>query len=239
MDFSTQDIKFLPGVGPRKAELFNKELSIFTVEDLLRHYPYRYVDRSRFYKIADIRDETQYIQIKGQFLRFEKLGTGKSPRLSAVFTDGERTIELVWFKGIRFVTDKYRVGVNYVIFGKPTLFNGIFNFVHPDIETPAELPPAHELGFQPFYNTSEKMKSHFLNSKAIQKIIYPVVKKLESGIPETLPSYVLQKYKLMNLTESLINIHFPKNEQQLSLAKQRLKFEELFYIQLDILRQQQ
>ena len=237
MDFSTQDIKFLPGVGPKKAELFNKELSIFTVEDLLRHYPYKYVDRSRFYKIRELKADMAFVQIRGQFLRFEKIGEGKKQRLSAMFSDGENTIELVWFRGVRFVIDKYKPGIDYVAFGKPALFNGKFNLLHPDIETVSQLPPPEEMGFQPYYNTSEKMKSHFLNSKAIQKIIYPLIKKLEAGIPETLPSYVLQKFKLMNLTESLINIHFPKDEAVLSRARQRLKFEELFYIQLDILRQ--
>ena len=237
MDFSTQDIKFLPGVGPKKAELFNKELSIFTVEDLLRHYPYKYVDRSRFYKIRELKANMAFVQIRGQFLRFEKIGEGKKQRLSAMFSDGENTIELVWFRGVRFVIDKYKPGIDYVAFGKPALFNGKFNLLHPDIETVSQLPPPEEMGFQPYYNTSEKMKNHFLNSKAIQKIIYPLIKKLEAGIPETLPSYVLQKFKLMNLTESLINIHFPKDEAVLSRARQRLKFEELFYIQLDILRQ--
>ena len=237
MDFSTQDIKFLPGVGPKKAELFNKELSIFTVEDLLRHYPYKYVDRSRFYKIRELKADMAFVQIRGQFLRFEKIGEGKKQRLSAMFSDGENTIELVWFRGVRFVIDKYKPGIDYVAFGKPALFNGKFNLLHPDIETVSQLPPPEEMGFQPYYNTSEKMKTHFLNSKAIQKIIYPLIKKLEAGIPETLPSYVLQKFKLMNLTESLINIHFPKDEAVLSRARQRLKFEELFYIQLDILRQ--
>ena len=237
MDFSTQDIKFLPGVGPRKAELFNKELSIFTVEDLLRHYPYRYVDRSRFYKIRELREDMPFVQIKGKFVRFEKVGEGKKMRLSAMFSDGENILELVWFRGVRFVTDKYKTGVEYVAFGKPTLFNGKFNLVHPDIEDASKLPPPEKMGFQPYYNTTEKMKNHFLNSKAIQKIIYPLIGKLEAGIPETLPAYVLQQFKLMNLTESLINIHFPKNDSNLTQARQRLKFEELFYIQLDILRQ--
>ena len=237
MEFSTQDIKFLPGVGPGKAELFNKELSIFTVEDLLRHYPYRYVDRSRFYKIRELREDMPFVQIKGKFVRFEKVGEGKKMRLSAMFSDGENILELVWFRGVRFVTDKYKTGVEYVAFGKPTLFNGKFNLVHPDIEDASKLPPPEKMGFQPYYNTTEKMKNHFLNSKAIQKIIYPLIGKLEAGIPETLPAYVLQQFKLMNLTESLINIHFPKNDSNLTKARQRLKFEELFYIQLDILRQ--
>ncbi|HRG03518.1 MAG TPA: ATP-dependent DNA helicase RecG, partial [Paludibacteraceae bacterium] len=201
------------------------------------HYPYRYVDRSRFYKIRELREDMPFVQIKGKFVRFEKVGEGKKMRLSAMFSDGENILELVWFRGVRFVTDKYKTGVEYVAFGKPTLFNGKFNLVHPDIEDASKLPPPEKMGFQPYYNTTEKMKNHFLNSKAIQKIIYPLIGKLEAGIPETLPAYVLQQFKLMNLTESLINIHFPKNDSNLTKARQRLKFEELFYIQLDILRQ--
>lgn len=237
MDFSTQDIKFLPGVGPRKAALFNKELSIFSVDDLLRHYPFRYVDRSRFYKLSEISEDMPFIQVKGRIMQFEKIGGQKKQRLSAIFSDGENVIELVWFQGIRFIEDKYKTGVEYVIFGKPSLFNGRFNILHPEIETPDQLPPPEQMGLQPVYNTSEKMKSSFLNSKAIQKIIFPIVKKLEAGVPETLPAYVLKRFGLMSLTESLISIHFPKSNESLSRARQRLKFEELFYIQLNILFQ--
>ena len=237
MDFLTQDIQFLQGVGPQRADLLRKELSIHTVEDLLRHYPYKYVDRSRFYRISELREDIPFVQIKGKFLRFEKIGEGKKQRLSAIFTDGEKTIELVWFKGIRFVVDRYKLGIEYVVFGKPSIFNGKLNIVHPEVEVSSQLPPPEEMGLQPYYNTTEKMKSHFLNSKAIQKIIYPLLKKIESGVPETLPAALLQRYKLMNLTDSLINIHFPKNNELLKRASERLKFEELFYIQLEILYQ--
>ena len=237
MDLSTQDIKFLPGVGPRRADLFNKELSIYTVEDLLGHYPYRYVDRSRFYKLSEISEDMPFIQVKGKIMQFEKIGTGHKQRLTAIFSDGENVIELIWFKGVRFILDRYKIGVEYVIFGKPTLFNRKYNIVHPEIETVEQLPPPDQMGFQPFYNTTEKMKNNFLNSKAIQKILYPVIKKIESGIPETIPTSIIQRFRLMNLTESLVNIHFPKNSEALSRARQRLKFEELFYIQLNILRQ--
>ena len=237
MDFSTQDIKYLVGVGPKRAEILNKELSIFTVEDLLRHYPYKYVDRSRFYSLNEITEEMPFIQVKGQILRFEKIGEGKKQRLSAIFSDGENTIELVWFRGIRFAIEKYKIGVDYVIFGKPTVFNGKYNIVHPEMETPAQLPPPAQMGLQPYYNTTEKMKNHFLNSKSIQKIIYPLIKTVQCGVPETLTSSILKQFGLMNLTESLVNIHFPKNSDLLNQARQRFKFEELFYIQLNILHQ--
>lgn len=237
MDFFTQDIQFFPGVGPKRAELLKKELNIRTAEDLLRHYPYKYVDRSRFYMISEISENMPFIQLKGKILRFEKVGEGRSQRLIAIFTDGRQNIELVWFKGLKFVTERYKTNIEYVVFGKPTLFNGKYNIVHPDIEILSQLPPVEQMGLQPFYNTSEKMKTHFLNSKAIQKIIYSLLPELQKGIPETLPAYVLNRYGLLHLTDALINIHFPKNSHLLNRARQRLKFEELFYIQLDIVKQ--
>jgi len=190
MDFSMQDIKYLPGVGPRKAELFAKELGIRSVEDLLRHYPYKYVDRSRFYYLHEITDNMPFVQVKGQILKFEKIGEGRNQRLSAIFTDGKGTIELVWFKGVKFVLEKYKTGIEYVIFGKPTAFNGRYNIVHPEIDLVSQLPPSEIMGWQPFYNTTDKMKSGFLNSKTIQKIIFPLLQNLKNGVPESLPAYI-------------------------------------------------
>ncbi len=237
MDFSMQDIKFLPGVGPKKAALLAAELGIRSVEELLRHYPYKYVDRSRFYYLHELTVNMPFIQVKGRILNFEKIGEGRNQRLSAVFTDGKDTIDLVWFKGIKFIHEKYKTGIEYVVFGKPSTFNGRYNIVHPEIDLQSQLPPAEMMGLQPFYNTTEKMKSGYLNSKSIQKIIFPLVKQLKSGIPESLPAAILKRFALMNLTDSLINIHFPSNANALNKARQRLKFEELFYIQLHILRQ--
>ena len=237
MELSYQDIKFLPGVGPKKADLLAKELDIHSAEDLLRHYPYKYIDRSRYYYLHEISEEMPFIQVKGQIIRFEKVGEGPKQRLVAIFTDGRDTIELVWFKGISFILDKYKTGVDYVVFGKPGFFNGKFNLQHPELDIPSQLPPPEQMGLQPFYNTSEKMKSSFLNSKTIQKILFPLVQSIKSGIPDTLPAYLLKKFALLNLTESLVNIHFPKNADLLKKARQRLKFEELFYIQLNILQQ--
>ncbi len=237
MDLSMQDIKYLPGVGPKKATLLASELGIRSVEDLLRHYPYKYVDRSRFYYLHELTEDMPFIQVKGQILKFEKIGEGRSQRLSAMFTDGKGIIELVWFKGIKFILEKYKTGLDYVVFGKPTLFNGRYNLVHPEIDLVSQLPPTEMMGLQPFYNTTEKMKSGFLNSKAIQKIIFPLLKNLQNGIPDSLPAYVLKRFALMNLTDSLMNVHFPKNAHALNKARQRLKFEELFFIQLSILRQ--
>jgi ATP-dependent DNA helicase RecG len=145
-------------------------------------------------------------------------------RLTALFTDGKGTLELVWFKGIKFILDKYSTGKEYVVFGKPTAFNGRYSLVHPEIDLVSQLPPAETMGLQPFYNTTEKMKSGFLNSKTIQKIIFPLINGLKSGIPDSLPASVLKQFALMNLTDSLINVHFPKNANALNKARQRLKF---------------
>ena len=237
IDFSMQDIKFLPGVGPKRADLLAKELGIRSVEDLLRHYPYKYVDRSRFYYLHELTVNMPFIQVKGQILKFEKIGTGRNERLIAVFSDGKDTIELVWFKGLKFILEKYKTAVDYVVFGKPSHFNGKFNILHPEIDLVSQLPPAEQMGLQPFYHTSEKMKSSFLNSKTLQKIIHNQINSLRSGVPETLPAYILKTFALMNLTDSLINIHFPKDSLALNKARQRLKFEELFYIQLSIIQQ--
>ena len=237
MELSMQKIIYLPGVGPKKAELLDKELGIRTAEDLLRHYPYKYVDRSRFYYLHEISHDMPFIQVKGQILRFEKSGEGRNERLTAIFTDGQRTIELLWFKGVKYITENIHTKMDYVIFGKPTAFNGKYNIVHPEIELASKLPPPDQMGLQPFYNTSERMKSSFLNSKVLQKIIYPIVQSIKSGVQETLPAFLLQRFALINLTESLVNVHFPKNADLLNKARQRLKFEELFYIQLSILRQ--
>ena len=237
MSLAAIDIKFVPGVGPKRAEMLAKELNIHTAEDMLLHYPYKYVDRSRFYYLHEISQDMPHIQVKGQIIAFNKIGEGRQQRLSAIFTDGKSNIELVWFQGIRFILDKYKTGINYIVFGKPSFFNGKYNIVHPEIDLPSQLPPPEQMGLQPFYNTSERMKTGYLNSKAIQKIIQGLMPKVKELVTETLPAYILQEFKLMNLSDSLMNIHFPKNTQALNKARQRLKFEELFYIQLNILQQ--
>lgn len=234
---ATVDIKFLPGVGPKKAELFARELNIHSAEELVRHYPYKYIDRSRFYYIHEISENMPFIQLKGEILRFEKVGEGRNQRLTAIFSDGKRTLELVWFQGIKFIIEKYKTGITYVVFGRPSFFNGKFNLLHPEVDLPSQLPPPETMGMQPYYNTTEKMKAGFLNSKAVQKIMQSVLPHLQAGVPETLPAWVLKKFSLMILTESLINIHFPTNAHALNKARQRLKFEELLYVQLNILQQ--
>lgn len=234
-ELSTRDIKFLPGVGPKKAELFNKELKIFSYEDLLYYFPYKYIDRSRTYKIREIDGNMPYIQLRGKIIDFETQGEGKGRRLIARFTDETGIIELIWFKGIKFITEKYKTGTEYTVFGKPTRFGSKFNIAHPEID-PIDDIIDKAPGLQAYYNTTEKMKSHFLNSKAIQKIMYNLWKSINSPLPETLPAQVIARAQVIYLTEAIQNIHFPQSPDLLRRAQFRLKFEELFYLQLNILR---
>ena len=234
MDITKADIKYLPGMGPKKAELLNKELGIHTLYDLINHFPYKYIDRSRFYKISEIDNVNTHIQICGQIVGYSVKGDGKAKRLIALFSDGERTIELIFFKGLNYITDAYKIRTEYIVFGKPNCFNGVYSFVHPDIELPTE---DRIKGFMPLYHTTEKMKTHAMHSKALQKFIYLALKQLPEKLPETLPQNIRKKHGFMGLYQALWEVHFPHNSNLLDLAKSRLKYEELFYIQLAILRQ--
>lgn len=236
MDLTT-DIQFLPGVGPKRAELLKTELDIRSVEDLLSYYPYKYIDRSRFYFAHEIDADLPYIQLKGKLRNIQKTGVGKGQRLTATFFDESGKIELIWFKGIRYIEDKLNTNATYIVFGKPSLFNGSFNIAHPEIEYATTENQKQILGWQAHYNTTEKMKKHFLNSAALRKIFYVALKNLPAKLPESLPEYIVKQYNLMGLHDAIINIHFPQQAELLKRAQHRLKFEELFYIQLDILRQ--
>ncbi|TFD93166.1 ATP-dependent DNA helicase RecG [Dysgonomonas capnocytophagoides] len=234
-DISNTDIKYLPGVGPKKAEILNKELEIFTLDDLLHYYPYKYIDKSRIFYVHEIDGNMPYIQLKGRITAFETFGEGRHKRLVGHFTDGTGFVDLVWFQGQKFVTDKYRTNSPYIVFGKPTVFGSKFNIAHPDIDPYIE-EKTEIGGLFGYYNTTEKMKKHFLNSKAIQKIISSALSSAIENLPETLPPYILQEAKLMSIKEAMWNVHIPSNPQILRDAQYRLKFEELFYIQLNILR---
>lgn len=235
-ELATLNIMYLPGVGPKKAEVLKQELRIVSYEDLLYHFPYRYVDRSRIYSISEVRADMQHIQLKGQVLSLRTVGEGRSKRMTAVFTDGTGHIELVWFKGLKFVKGSLAAGVTYLVFGKPSVFNGAINIVHPELERFEENKARLQAGLQPQYNTTEKMKSSFLSSKALQKLVFNLFQTYKGKIPETLPAYLLEQHRLMYLNEALRTIHFPASTQDLEKARFRLKLEELFYIQLNILR---
>ena len=234
-DLVTRDIKYLPGVGPQRAAVLNKELGIYSLHDLLYYFPYKYVDRSRIYSIREIDGAMPYIQLKGEILSFETVGEGRQRRLIAHFSDDTGVVDLVWFQGIKYLIGKYKVHQEYIVFGKPTLFNGRINIAHPDIDPASDLKLS-SMGLQPYYNTTEKMKRSFLNSHAIEKMMNAVVQQLQDPLPETLSPSILARHHLMPLTEALINIHFPSNPELLRKAQYRLKFEELFYVQLNILR---
>ncbi|MDY5353069.1 MAG: ATP-dependent DNA helicase RecG [Bacteroides pyogenes] len=234
-DLSTRDIKFISGVGPQKAAVLSKELGIYSLRDLIYYFPYKYVDRSRIYYIHEIDGNMPYIQLKGKIVGFETFGEGRRRRLVAHFSDGTGVVELVWFQGVKYVLNKYKLHEEYIVFGKPTLFNGRINVAHPDVDKPDD-GQLFSSGLQPYYSTTEKMKRSFLNSHAIEKMMRTVVQQMQEPLPETLPLQILTKNHLMSLTEALKNIHFPGNPDLLRRAQYRLKFEELFYVQLNILR---
>ena len=234
-DLASRDIKYLSGVGPQRASVLNKELNIYSLHDLLYYFPYKYVDRSRIYYIHEIDGTMPYIQLKGEILGFETIGEGRQRRLIAHFSDGTGIVDLVWFQGIKFLVGKYKVHQEYIVFGKPGVFNGRINIAHPDIDNASELKLS-TMGLQPYYNTTEKMKRSSLNSHAIEKMMSAVVQQLREPLPETLSPAILTEHHLMPLTEALMNIHFPANPELLRKAQYRLKFEELFYVQLNILR---
>lgn len=232
-----QDIKFLPGVGPKRAELFNKELNIYTVEDLLYFFPYKYIDRTRFYTIKEIDPSLPNIQVRGKITRYTKEGKKPKERLIAKFTDGTGMIDLVFFQGLKFVLENYEPGKEYIILGKPNVYNGSLNIIHPDIEAVDKMEGQINASLQPFYNTTEKLKSNFITSRTIQKFQNNLWKDLKQRIDEKLPDYLLKRHNLPGLHESLFNIHFPQSPEALRRAQFRLKFEELFLIQLDLLKQ--
>ena len=213
----------------------NKELEIYSLHDLLYYFPYKYVDRSRIYYIHEIDGNMPYIQLKGKILGFETFGEGRQRRLLAHFSDGTGVVDLVWFQGIKYVTNKYKLHEEYIVFGKPTVFNGRINVAHPDIDSPADLKLS-SMGLQPYYNTTEKMKRSFLNSHAIEKMMATVIGQIQEPLSETLSPKLIADHHLMSLTDALRNIHFPSNPELLRKAQYRLKFEELFYVQLNILR---
>ena len=236
MDLSIQNIEFCKGVGAKRADILRKELGVKSALDMLYQFPYKYIDRSRFYFIHEIDDEDTYVQIIGHITEWHTIGTGATARLSATFTDGRHTIELVWFKGIKYL--KLERNVQYLLFGKPSRFNHQYNFVHPELTPMAKVKPEMTQGLEPYYNTSEGMKRAGLNSKAIRNITAELMPLLrQNGVRETLGIDLIEQQHLMPLNEALANIHFPKDYIAMQKARERLKFEELFYIQLQILRQ--
>ncbi|HYG00856.1 MAG TPA: ATP-dependent DNA helicase RecG [Chryseosolibacter sp.] len=235
MGFFDTSVEFLKGVGPQKSALLNKELKIFTYGDLIQHYPFRYEDRSKFYSIKELHDEMPYVQIKGKIASKELLGTGFKKRLVAAFTDGNGEIELVWFQGINWINDKVKPGLDYIVFGKPTRFNQRFNIAHPELE-PLNEKNISGKGLTPVYPLTEKLKAKFIDSKMMSKLIQDVLVLGKDRIRETLANEQISANDLLGKQSAVVNIHFPQNQELLSRATYRLKFEELFYVQLRLLK---
>ena len=235
LDTTTRNIKYLPGVGEQRAALLAGELNIRSLYDLLYYFPYKYIDRSRVFKVNELGGHLQHVQLVGEIRSFEEIGEGAGRRLVAHFTDGTAFVDLVWFKGIKYVKSRLKVMTRYVVFGKPSMFNGRVNIAHPDVDD-ASLLQLSNMGLQPYYNTTEKMKRHGLNSNAMAKLVQNLFQLLKDEIPETLCDSIVHKHGLMSLDDALRIIHFPKNTKELQLAQYRLKFEELFFIQLNILQ---
>lgn len=231
-----QDIKYLKGVGPARAKTLAEELEIRTPGDLLRHYPYKYIDRTTFYSIRQLQEDMSYVQLRGQIIDFETEGEGRRRRLKATFTDGTGYLELVWFNGIKYVEKTYKLHTTYIILGKPTLFGRKFSIAHPEIEeAKGEQTPSQPM--QPHYHTTEKMKRSGFTSKLLGELVKGVFEMLGAqGVPETLPEHFTKYHRLISLDAALHAIHFPHSAEALPAAHRRLKFEELFFLQLDILR---
>ena len=235
MDILDQDIKFLPGVGPNRKKLLSDELGIETYGDLLEYYPYKYIDRSKVYTIHELTGEMPYVQVVGHILSFETFVMGpRKERVVAHFTDGTAICDLTWFNGGKYAKQTYRIGTEYVVFGKPTVFNNRINFTHPDLDDASKLDLS-AMGLQPHYNTTEKMKKSGMNSRCVERLLKTLIDKLPP-LPETLPEFIISSRHLTGRDEAFRTVHYPQNAKDLERARVRLKFEELFYVQLNILR---
>jgi len=232
----TKDIQFIKGVGPKRAELLNNELNIFTVKDLLYHFPFRYIDRTKFYKVAEINSDFPNIQSKGIISNFQTKGHGRKIYLTAEFSDETGKIELIWFKGANRIKENLTSGKEYIIFGKPARYGRKLNIAHPEIDSPETFTKRISSSLQAVYPSTEKLTKKNVTSRVFRKIIAGILENLTIKLPETLPAYIVQKYHLLSFHEAIHNIHFPENAEKLKRALYRLKFEELFYIQLNILK---
>lgn len=234
-DLEHTDIKFLPGVGPQRARLLGDELKIFTLHDLLYFFPYKHIDRSRLYTINELTADMPYVQVRGEILSFEIAGEGRKRRLTAHFTDGHGLLDLVWFQGIKYIASHYKLHQPYIVFGRPSLFNGRISISHPDLD-PANQLTLSAMRMQPYYTTTEKMKRSGMNSRTLEHFTSTLLERLEDSVPETLPSWLIDEMQLLSLRQALLWAHYPVTAEGLRQAQFRLKFEELFYAQLNILR---
>ena len=231
-----QDVMYLPGVGPKKKEILSKELGIQTWRELLEHFPYKYVDRSRIYRISEISGDMPFVQIRGRMLGYDEYAMGaRKKRIVGHFSDGHGVVDLVWFQGAQYIYKNYPIGKELIVFGRPTVYGGRYQFAHPDIDDASQLQLS-DMGMQPYYMTTERMKKAGINSRAMEKMTKTLVTKLPETLPETLPPYITGPLHLISRLEALRQIHYPHNAREMQQARYRLKFEELFYVQLNILR---
>ena len=236
MNILNQDIKYLPGVGPNRQKLLNQELGIETFGDLLEYYPYKYVDRSKVYTVHELTGDMPFVQVIGHILSFETFEMGPhKERVVAHFSDGTGIMDLVWFNGGKYAMKNYKIGTEYLVFGKPGVFNNRIQVQHPDIDA-AESLELSDMGMQPYYNTTEKMKKSGLNSRAIERLTKTLLSVLKDPLPETIPDFISSQLHLMGRDEALRTLHYPKDSKTLERARVRMKFEELFFVQLNILR---
>jgi len=230
-----QDIKYITGVGPSRQQMLNKELGIQSLGDLIEYYPYKYVDRSKIYTINELTPDMPFVQIKGRILSYETFDMGvKKKRLVAHFSDGTGVMDLVWFSGVQYIAKTYKVNREYIIFGRPSIFNNRFQISHPDIDDASTLE-LNDMGLQPHYHTTEKMKKAGMTSRSIERIMKGMLQKLPP-LKETLPDFIVKKHHFISRDEAIRCIHYPHNQYEMQHARERLKFEELFYVQLNIVR---
>ncbi|MGZ3862363.1 MAG: ATP-dependent DNA helicase RecG [Bacteroidia bacterium] len=234
--FLDTKIEFLKGIGPQRGEMLRNELGIFTYNDLLNLYPFRYVDRSKIYKIKEITEDLPYVQLKGRIVKTETLGTKFQQRFVAQFKDDTGTIELVWFQGAKWLVGKFKPDVDYVVLGKPSEFRGKYNITHPEVDLANDESIKQNSALQPVYPSTEKLKSKGLDSKGIVKLQEVLIPQIKGKITETLPQNLIEQFKLVSKEEALTQIHFPENAEKLKKAEYRLKFEEFFYLQLKVLK---
>ena len=235
--FLDSPIKYLKGVGPTREKMIREELGCKTYEDMLYHFPFRYIDRSRFYRIAEIMEDMPFVQLKGKISNMQTLGSGRGMRLSAILSDGSGNVELVWFRGIKWVKESILPGKEYIVFGKPSLFNRKYNIAHPEIEALEQTQSNKvKVQLQPFYNSTEKLRKANLDSKGLSKIFKSLVEQISSNITEVLSQELMEKYDLVSREQAVRMIHFPKNIQEIQAAQKRLKFEELYFIQLHLIK---
>lgn len=228
------DILYLKGVGPQRAAALKSELRIVTRGDLLEYYPFRYVDRSQIILVRDIASDAAAVQLMGEIISMKEMGDGKASRLTAIFRDESGEIELIWFKAVKWLLSNLKKNQPYILFGKPAVFKGKYNITHPELELleDARITQGNEL--KPVYNSTKKLTMAGLHSNGIAKLTRQLTEEVYPHIKENLPDYIIQKFKLMSRVDALIQVHIPSNVQLLEAARRRLKFEELFYIQMQL-----